>query len=106
LDQFSDAYATVYNPPNIQLAQKSVTFEDRHMGYVNKGNIMENNYSISWKTWKWTEKLYFLLLDLIILNRYIIPMLGGSLATTAWCILRLWMERRPQDTEGSCEYIE
>jgi hypothetical protein len=33
-------------------------------------------------------------------------MLGGSLVTTAWRILRLRMERSPPGTEGSCEYIE
>jgi hypothetical protein len=33
-------------------------------------------------------------------------MLGGSLVTTAWCILRLQMEGSPRGTEGSCEYIE
>jgi hypothetical protein len=33
-------------------------------------------------------------------------MLGGSLVTTAWRVLRLWMEGSPPVTEGSCEYIE
>jgi hypothetical protein len=33
-------------------------------------------------------------------------MLGGSLVTTAWHILRLQMEGSPPGTEGSCEYIE
>jgi len=33
-------------------------------------------------------------------------MLGGSLVTTAWRVLRLRMEERPPHTEGSCEYIE
>jgi len=33
-------------------------------------------------------------------------MLGGSLVTTAWHVLRLWMEGRPLDAEGSCKYIE
>jgi hypothetical protein len=31
---------------------------------------------------------------------------GMSLVTTAWCVLRLLMEGRPPDTEGSCKYIE
>jgi hypothetical protein len=26
--------------------------------------------------------------------------------TTAWRVLRLWMEERPADMEGSCEHIE
>jgi hypothetical protein len=32
--------------------------------------------------------------------------LGESLSTRAWRILKLQMEGRPPDTEGSCEYIE
>jgi hypothetical protein len=36
----------------------------------------------------------------------VIAMLGGSLVTMAWCILRLRLEGRPPDTEGSCECIE
>jgi hypothetical protein len=37
---------------------------------------------------------------------HICSMLGGSLVTTAWHILRLQMERRLPDMESSCEYIE
>jgi hypothetical protein len=33
-------------------------------------------------------------------------MLGGSLVTTAWRVLRLRMEGSPPVAEGSCEYIE
>jgi hypothetical protein len=33
-------------------------------------------------------------------------MLGGSLFTTAWRVLRLRMEETPPDMEGNCEYIE
>jgi hypothetical protein len=33
-------------------------------------------------------------------------MLGGSLVTTAWRVLRLRMEGSPPGREGSCEYIE
>jgi len=36
----------------------------------------------------------------------IITMVGGSLVTTAWRVLRLRMEGSPPGTEGSCEYIE
>jgi hypothetical protein len=35
-----------------------------------------------------------------------LPILGGSLVTTTWRVLRLRMEGRPPDTEGSCEYID
>jgi hypothetical protein len=31
---------------------------------------------------------------------------GSSAVTTAWRVLRLRMEERPADMEGSCEYFE
>jgi hypothetical protein len=33
-------------------------------------------------------------------------MVGRSLITTTWRVLRLRMEGTPSDTEDSCEYIE
>jgi len=33
-------------------------------------------------------------------------MSGGSLVTTAWRVLRWWMEGSSPDTEGSCEHIK
>jgi len=44
-----------------------VTDYYHHTGYVDKGDRMANSYSISWHTFKWTEKLFFHLLDLAIL---------------------------------------
>jgi hypothetical protein len=44
----------------------------RHMGYVDKGDRMANSYSICHQTLKWTEKLFFQLFDLAILNSYIL----------------------------------
>jgi len=35
-----------------------------------------------------------------------LAILGGSLVITSWRVLRLRMEERPPDTEGSCEYTE
>ena len=43
-----------------------------HMGYVDKGDRMANSYSINRHAWKWTKKLFFHLLDLTILNSYIL----------------------------------
>jgi len=45
---------------------------NHHMGYVDKGDRMANSYSISCHTFKWTKKLFFHLLDLAILNSYIL----------------------------------
>ncbi|PNF23240.1 hypothetical protein B7P43_G18268 [Cryptotermes secundus] len=43
-----------------------------HMGYVDKADRMTNSYSISHRTWKWTNKLFFHLLELTILNSFIL----------------------------------
>ena len=43
-----------------------------HMGYVHKGDRIANNYSNSRRTFKWTKKLFFHLLDLAIVNSYIL----------------------------------
>jgi len=45
---------------------------NHHMGYVDKGYRMANSYSISCRTFKWTKKLFFHLLDLAILNSCIL----------------------------------
>ena len=45
---------------------------NHHMGYVDKGDRMANSCSISPSTFKWTKKLFFHLLDLAILNSYIL----------------------------------
>jgi hypothetical protein len=42
------------------------------MGYVNKGDRIANSYSIIQRMWKWTKKYFFDLLDLTVLNSYII----------------------------------
>jgi hypothetical protein len=47
-----------------------VTEYNRHMGYVDKGDRMANNFSISRRTFKWTKKLFFRLLELAILNSH------------------------------------
>ena len=45
---------------------------DRHMGYVDNSNRMANSYSMSRHTFKWTTKLFFHLLDLTVLNSWIL----------------------------------
>jgi hypothetical protein len=48
------------------------------MGYVDKSNRMANSYSITWRTFKWTKKLFFHLLDLTILNSWILLSTCGA----------------------------
>ena len=43
-----------------------------HMGYVDSSDRMANSYSISRHTFKWTTKLFFHLLDLTVLNSWIL----------------------------------
>jgi hypothetical protein len=43
-----------------------------HMGYVDKSDQMANSYGIARKTWKWTKKLFLHLLDMNILNAFIL----------------------------------
>lgn len=43
-----------------------------HMGYVDKSDRMVNSYGITRKTWKWTKKLFFHLVDITILNAYLL----------------------------------
>jgi hypothetical protein len=45
---------------------------NRHMGHVDKADRMANSYTASRRTWKRTKKLFFYLLDLAILNSYIL----------------------------------
>jgi hypothetical protein len=45
---------------------------NRHMGYVGKADRMANSNTISRRTYKWTKKLFFHLLNLAILNSYIL----------------------------------
>jgi len=45
---------------------------NHHMDCVDKGDRMANSYSISRRTFKWTKKLFFHLLDLAVLNSYIL----------------------------------
>jgi hypothetical protein len=54
---------------------------DTHMGYVDLSDRMANSCSISRRTWKWMKKLFFHLLDLTILNAYVLSKSHGSTLT-------------------------
>ena len=45
---------------------------NRHMGYVDISDRMANSYSMCRRTFKWTTKLFFHLLDLTVLNSRIL----------------------------------
>jgi hypothetical protein len=55
------------------LQQKAISVNyNKNMGYVDKVDRITNTYSISHQTWKWAEILYFHLLNLMILNSFIL----------------------------------
>jgi len=49
-----------------------VEWYNRHMGYVDNSDRMATSYSMSRRTLKWTTKLFFHLLDLTVLNSWIL----------------------------------
>lgn len=61
-------------------AIKPQVIEDynKHMGYVDKADRMANSYGISRRTWKWTKKLFFHLLDITILNSFLLHKTAGG----------------------------
>ncbi|PNF22598.1 hypothetical protein B7P43_G11510, partial [Cryptotermes secundus] len=81
-----DGYITVdqpnLHPPSLEgnfreesgHAVKPHVTEDynAHMGFVDKSDRMVNSYGIARRTWKWTKKLLFHLLDMTILNAYLL----------------------------------
>jgi hypothetical protein len=52
-----------------------------HMGFVDKSARMVNSYGIGQRTWKWTKKLFFRLLDMAILNAYLLHKSCGGKMT-------------------------
>jgi hypothetical protein len=45
---------------------------NQHMGYVTNSDRMANSYSVCWHSYKWTMKLFLHLLDLTVLNSWIL----------------------------------
>jgi hypothetical protein len=54
---------------------------NRHMDYVDISDRMANRYSMRWRTFKWTTKLFFHLLDLTVLNSWILLSSCGAKCT-------------------------
>ena len=52
-----------------------------HMGYVDISDRMANSYSMCRRTFKWTTKLFFHLLDLTVLNSWILLSSCGAKCT-------------------------
>lgn len=53
---------------------------NKQMGLLNKSYGVVNNYGIARKRWKWTKKLFFHLLDITIVNAFVVhKSVGGSM---------------------------
>jgi hypothetical protein len=52
-----------------------------HMGFVDKSDRMVNSYGIAQRTWSWTKKLFFHLLDMTILYAYLLHKSYGRKVT-------------------------
>jgi hypothetical protein len=68
---YCDEYGNATRP-------KIIEDYNRHMGYVDKSDRMSNSYSISRRTFKCTKKLFFHLIDLTILNSWILSSCGAK----------------------------
>ena len=82
---------------------------NRHMGHVDNSDRMANSYTASRRTWKWTKKLFFHLMDLTIVNSYILlSSCGGKkishrdfrLTLIREMLLRAGLEPRPSMPVG------
>ncbi|PNF34863.1 hypothetical protein B7P43_G03728 [Cryptotermes secundus] len=72
---------------NINEAPHTKTILQHTHGYVDKVDRMANSYSISHWTWKRTNKLFFHLLDLTILNSFILlSSCGAKLSHREFCL--------------------
>jgi hypothetical protein len=72
------AEGNFYNMNGKAIKPQTVVEYSHHVGYVDKGDWMANSYSIGHRTWKWTKKLFFHLLDLALLNIFILLSSCGS----------------------------
>jgi len=54
---------------------------NRHMGYFDISNRMADSYLMFRRTFKWTTKLFFHLLDVTVLNRWILLSSCGAKCT-------------------------
>jgi hypothetical protein len=68
---FCDEYGNAIQPENTQ-------DYNRHMGYVDFGGRMTKSYLLQRRTWKWTKKLFFHLLDMTILNSILLLTAFGA----------------------------
>jgi len=72
-----------FRPKNLKLTKGDIIVAryNRHMGYVDISDRMANSYSMYRRIFKWTTKLFSHLLDLTVLNRWILLSSCGAKCT-------------------------
>ena len=78
-----------------------VEWGNQHMGYVANSDHMANSYLMSWHNFKWTMKLFFRLLDLTVLNSWLL--LSSCGATYTHWDLRLLLVRNSIEEAGKSQ---
>jgi len=63
---------------NCPVKLHNVEWYKKHKGYINNSDRMANSYSMSQRTFKWTTKLFFHLLDLTVFNSWILLFSCGA----------------------------
>ncbi|KFM67179.1 PiggyBac transposable element-derived protein 4, partial [Stegodyphus mimosarum] len=72
--------SNMHNPMVIaddQTKPDIITCYNKNMGYVDLSDRMANSYTFGRRTLKWTKKLFFHLLDLTVLNAYILSKISN-----------------------------
>ena len=72
-----------FGPKKLKLTKGDILVAryNRHIGYVDISDLMANSYSMCRRTFKWTMKLFFHLLDLTVLNSWILLYSRGAKCT-------------------------
>jgi len=63
---------TDYRDEHRNAIKPAIVDYNHYMGHVDNADKMANSYTASCRTWKWTKKLFCHLLDLAIVNSYIL----------------------------------
>jgi hypothetical protein len=66
---------------NLSVLSNAIEDYSAHMGFVDNSDRMVNSYGIAQRTWNWTKKLFFHLLDMTVLNAYLLHKSCGGKIT-------------------------
>jgi hypothetical protein len=81
LNEFFEPRKNISSSGNEAVRPHAIEDCNVHMGLVDKSDRTVNSYGIVLRTWKWTKKLFFHLLDMAILNAYLLHKSCGGKIT-------------------------